>query len=200
MIVLVSYIDKGDVLGWCNIQLRGKLTEDDIPNIIVEFAHTKVIGTLIQRKVKDIPEEDDDFHLLKFATMSFILELLCKSRMITQSSGDVLSDKFGDVAHDYQNSIPMFFFAQGSATQFLPLLPYETFRMYGFSFIDAYLKRAFYERTGNTFPAPKVIKDSTMGGYDWNGEGEFDTEEEDDENIIYDIGISDDEEDIEHWD
>lgn len=166
----------------------------------MDMAHTKVITTLVIKKIKEIPGSDDDYHFLKFATMSFILAMLCKARLVTQSSGDILRDRFSDVVHDYQRSNPLFFFAQGSSKPFLELLPYETFRMYGYSFVSAYVARAFYERTGSTVPTPKLAHDGTKGGYNWDQQAlsDFDELEEDVEAYPASLGISDDEDDIEY--
>ena len=164
MINLASFIEKSDIVEWVKIQLED-FEKDDLPEIIVDMATSKVLGELVKRRVKILPTEDDDNHFLKFATMSFTLELLCKSRKITQSSGDVLRDRFGDVIHDYQRSNPLFFFAQGTSESFMALLPYETFRMYGYAYCDSYMKRAFYDRTGNTIPHGKMSFDKTSRGY-----------------------------------
>ena len=164
MINLASFIEKSDIVAWVQIQLED-FEEADLPQIIVDMATSKVLAELVKRRVKDLPTEDDENHFLKFGTMSFTLELLCKSRKITQSSGDVLRDRFGDVIHDYQRSNPLFFFAQGTSESFMALLPYETFRMYGYAYCDSYMKRAFYDRTGNTIPHGKMSFDKTSRGY-----------------------------------
>ena len=161
-----SFIEKADIVAWVQIQL-GDFEEDDLPDIIMEMSHSKVFGELVKRRVKTLPTEDDTYHFLKFATMSFCLELLCKSRKITQTSGDILRDRFGDIIHDYQRSNPLFFFAQGTSESFMALLPYETFRMYGYAYCDAYVKRAFYERTGYTAPEIKITYDKTSRGFGW---------------------------------
>ncbi len=161
---MAEFINKADIVEWVKIQLAD-FGKDDLPQIIVDMATSKVLGELVKRRVKTLPTVNDDLNFLKFATMSFVLELLCKSRKITQSSGDVLRDRFGDVVHDYQRSNPLFFFAQGTSESFMALLPYETFRMYGYAYCDSYMKRAFYERTGNTIPHGKMAFDKTSRGH-----------------------------------
>ncbi len=161
---MASFIEKADIVAWVQIQLED-FEEDDLPQIIVDMATSKVLGELVKRRVKTLPSVDDDNHFLKFGTMCFALELLCKSRKITQSSGDVLRDRFGDVIHDYQRSNPLFFFAQGTSESFMALLPYETFRMYGYAYCDSYMKRAYYDRTGNTVTHGRMAYDKTARGY-----------------------------------
>jgi len=163
---LVSFIEKSDIVAWVEIQLEG-FVSDDLPDILLDMATTKVIGELAKRRVKDLPTEDDEFHFLKFATMCFCLDLLCKTRKITQTSGDIMRDRFGDIIHDYQRANPLFFFAQGTSESFMALLPYETFRMYGYAYCDAYVKRAFYERTGFTAPEITIVYDKTSRGWGW---------------------------------
>ena len=163
---MVSFIEKSDIVAWVQIQLDN-FVADDLPDLFLDMATTKVLGELVKRKVANLPTEDDEFHFLKFATMCFCLDLLCKSRKITQTSGDMMRDRFGDVIHDYQRANPLFFFAQGTSESFMALLPYETFRMYGYAYCDAYVKRAFYKRTGYTAGEIKISFDKTSRGYGW---------------------------------
>jgi len=176
---LAIFIEKADIVAWVQIQLED-FEEADLPQIIVDMATSKVLAELVKRRVKTLPTEDDGNHFLKFGTMCFALELLCKSRKITQSSGDVLRDRFGDVIHDYQRSNPLFFFAQGTSESFMALLPYETFRMYGYAYCDSYMKRAFYERTGHTLPIGAIVYDKTSRGFGWEIDDET-VDEADDE-------------------
>ena len=78
-----------------------------------------------------------------------------------------MRDRFGDIIHDYQRANPLFFFAQGTSESFMALLPYETFRMYGYAYCDAYVKRAFVERTGYATPQAVITFDKTSRGYGW---------------------------------
>lgn len=178
---MANFISKSDIVAWVQLQLEG-FKADDLPGIIIDMATSKVLGELVKRRVKILPTEDDENHFLKFATMSFALELLCKSRKITQSSGDILKDRFGDVRHDYQRSNPLFFFAQGTSESFMALLPYETFRMYGYAYCDSYVKRAYYDRTGFTLPQGKIVFDKTSRGFGWEIDDDI-VEQADDESF-----------------
>ena len=190
---MTSFIEKGDIVAWVQLQLED-FEEDDLPDIIVDMATSKVLAELVKRRVKILPAVDDENHFLKFGTMCFTLELLCKSRKITQSSGDVLRDRFGDVIHDYQRSNPLFFFAQGTSESFMALLPYETFRMYAYAYCDSYMKRAFYDRTGNTIPHARIAWDKTTRGFGWEIDEEV-VEESDDESFD-DISSNDEDLDV----
>ena len=166
MIALANFIEKSDIVAWVQIQLED-FKKEDLPDLFLDMATTKVIGELVKRRIKILPTEDDEFHFLRFATMCFCLDLLCKSRVITQTSGDMMRDRFGDIIHDYQRANPLFFFAQGTSESFMALLPYETFRMYGYAYCDAFVKRNFYERTGYTAPLITITFDKTSRGYGW---------------------------------
>jgi len=161
---LASFIEKSDIVAWVQIQLED-FEETDLPDVFVNMATTKVLGELVKRKVKTLPTENDTNSFLRYATMCFCLDLLCKSRKITQTSGDMMRDRFGDIIHDYQRANPLFFFAQGTSESFMALLPYETFRMYGYAYCDAYVKRAFFERTGHTAGEIEISFDKTSRGY-----------------------------------
>jgi len=162
----LKYVSKADIVAWINIQITA-IDASKIPDIVVEMAESKVDATLVGRTVKTLPTKNDDNNFLKFAAFCFALAILCKSRLITQSTGDVLRDRFGEVVHDYQRANPLFFFAQGTSQSFMALLPYETFRMYAYAFCDAYMKYAFKVRTGNYSPEPKFTLDRTSRGYGW---------------------------------
>ena len=161
---MASFIEKSDIVAWVQIQLED-FEETDLPDVFVNMATTKVLGELVKRKVKTLPTENDTNSFLRYATMCFCLDLLCKSRKITQTSGDMMRDRFGDIIHDYQRANPLFFFAQGTSESFMALLPYETFRMYGYAYCDAYVKRAFFERTGHTAGEIEISFDKTSRGY-----------------------------------
>jgi len=163
---LASFIEKSDIVAWVQIQLED-FEEANLPDIFLDLATSKVLGELVKRRVKTLPIENDENSFLRFATMCFCLDLLCKSRMITQTSGDMMRDRFGDVIHDYQRANPLFFFAQGTSESFMALLPYETFRMYGYAYVDAYVKRAFVERTGYSAAEIVITFDKTSRGYGW---------------------------------
>lgn len=163
---MASFIEKSDIVAWVQIQLED-FEATDLPDVFVNMATTKVLGELVKRKVKTLPTVNDTNSFLRYATMCFCLDLLCKSRKITQTSGDMMRDRFGDIIHDYQRANPLFFFAQGTSESFMALLPYETFRMYGYAYCDAYVKRAFFERTGYTQGEIKISFDKTSRGYGW---------------------------------
>lgn len=176
---MTSFIEKSDIVAWVQIQLED-FEEASLPDIFLDLATSKVLGELVKRRVKTLPTENDENSFLRFATMCFCLDLLCKSRMITQTSGDMMRDRFGDVIHDYQRANPLFFFAQGTSESFMALLPYETFRMYGYAYVDAYVKRAFVERTGYSAAEIVITFDKTSRGYGFEIDNDI-VDEADDE-------------------
>lgn len=171
MSAITKYITKEEIIGWVNLQ-NDDITVDDIPDDILNKAHVKVDATIVSKKCWDIsegvPTESDTLDFLKYATECFCLALLCKAGMITQTSGEVLSNRFGDVMYQYQRTNPLFFFATGASEPFMDLLPYETLRMYAYSFIKAYCKYRFYEKTGYKTVKPKLVVDKTSRGPGWN--------------------------------
>jgi hypothetical protein len=162
-----KYIDKGEIVSWIQIQ-NEDLTEEDIPDDFMNKGHTKTDAELVLKKCLTIPTKNDDLDFLKMATQCFILALLAKAGLITQTSGELLTNKFGDVMYQFQRTNPMFFFATGASEPFMDLLPYETLRMYGLSFIKAYVKYKFYETYGKVAPTPKLSRDPSSRGAYWN--------------------------------
>jgi hypothetical protein len=163
-----KYLTKTEILGWLTVQLEGA-TVADIPQIILDEAHAKVDSEIINKKCTGgIPSTVDDYLFLKFATLGFALSLLCQAGLITQTSGEVLTNKFGDVTYQFQRTNPLFFFAQGASKPFMDLLPYETLRMYAFGFIKAYCKIKFLASKGYSVPKPRIYVDKSSRGHFWN--------------------------------
>ncbi len=168
---ITKYITKGEIIGWVNLQ-NDSLSEDDIPDDILDKAHVKTDATIVNKKCWDkdvgLPTESDEALFLKMATQCYCLALLCKAGVITQTSGELMSNKFGDVHYQYQRTNPLFFFATGASEPFMDLLPYETLRMYAYSFISAYCKFRFYERTGYKSVKARLVVDKSSRGAYWN--------------------------------
>ncbi len=166
---ITKYITKAEIIGWVQLQ-NEKLT--DFPDDILDKAHVKTDATIVNKNCWDkdegLPTESDDALFLKMATQCFCLALLCKAGVITQTSGEVLSNKFGDVEYKFQRTNPLFFFATGASEPFMDLLPYETLRMYAYSFIKAYCKYRFYVKTGYKSARSKLVVDQSSRGAYWN--------------------------------
>jgi hypothetical protein len=187
-----KYVDKASILEWVNVQ-RPFLGEDDIPNIIMDKAHVKVDTVLMRMCIGNFPTENDSHNFLKMAAASFALAILCKAKIIAQTSGELLREQFRDIQIDYQRTNPLFFFATGTSKSFMDLLPYETLRMYGYAYLRAYCKYAFYLRTGQKQAKGKVVFDKTSRGAYWNEPTDYsdvaDSEYGDtlDEDWVYDV-------------
>jgi len=168
---ITKYITKDNIIGWVNLQ-NDKLTVDDIPDDILDKAHRKVDAEIVNKSCWDkdegLPIGPDEFGFLSDACQCYALALLCKAGVITQTSGEVLANKFGDVLYQFQRTNPLFFFATGASEPFMDLLPYETLRMYAYSFIKAYCKYRFYVKTGYKSVKPKLVVDHSSRGAYWN--------------------------------
>lgn len=168
---ITKYLTKNEIIGWVNLQ-NEKITVGDIPDDILDKAHVKTDATIVNKNCWDkddgLPTRADDALFLKMATQCFCLALLCKAGVITQTSGELLSSRFGDVMYQFQRTNPLFFFATGASEPFMDLLPYETLRMYAYSFIKAYCKFRFYEKTGYKTARSKLVVDQSSRGAYWN--------------------------------
>ena len=169
--VVEKYTTKADVLQWVNLQKPGAL-EANIPDMILDEAHAKVDAELVNKKCFDItvglPTEVDENNFLKFAAFSWCLALLCKAGTLGQTSGELLTNKFGEVMYQFQRTNPMFFFATGASEPFMDLLPYETLRMYGMSFTKAYCQFRFYKKYDRRKARSRFACDKSSRGYGWN--------------------------------
>lgn len=166
---ITKYITKESILSWVQLQ-NSKIT--DFPSDILDKAHIKVDADIVNKgcwdKDEGLPTESDEAGFLSMATQCFCLALLCKAGVITQTSGEVLSNRFGDIRYQFQRTNPLFFFATGASEPFMDLLPYETLRMYAYSFIKAYCKYRFYIKTGYKSVKPKLVIDHSSRGAYWN--------------------------------
>lgn len=162
-----KYITKAELLEWIQVQVP-KVT--NIPDRFMTKGHALVDRTLINMRVYDIPTKVDDLGFLKEAASCFILALACKARVITQTSGELLTDAFGEVKYQFQRTQPMFFFAQGTAESFQRLLPHETLRMMAIDFCKGYKQYyIFYsKRDKQKIPKGIVVRDKTSRGNYWN--------------------------------
>lgn len=115
----------------------------------------------------------DKNNLLKLAQICFYCDIAKNARQIEYVTGDVRGESMGrSYKKEYSNSMPMFFFAQGSSRPFFQLLPTETFRMRGYKYLQAYIRAYFYEKYGRRFVAPVVSQDVTSRGNGWEDEVE----------------------------
>ena len=170
MVLISKYLTKEEVIGWVQMQNPRK-TVDDIPDDLMNKAHVKVDAEIVNKGCfgsAGLPTESDDMDFLKYATQMFALALLAKAGMITQTSGEILSNKFGDVMYQFQRTNPLFFFATGASEPFMDLLPYETLRMYAYSFIKAYCKYRYFKTYGHKRPKALLVVDQSSRGAYWN--------------------------------
>ena len=162
-----KYITKLEILEWVNVQLEDA-TVDDIPNRIMNKGNRKVDAELSNLGIKTIPTKVDSNGFLKEAASCFVLSMACNARLITQTSGEVLSEKFLDIENKYQRVNPLFFFATGSSKPFMDLLPAETLRMLAFSFLRAYMQWLFIQKTGRRRAQGVAVRDRSSRGRYWN--------------------------------
>jgi len=169
--VITKYVTKDEIIQWINIQDTSKVV-NDIPDVILDEAHAKVDAEIVNKKCYNVdeglPTTVDDNNFLKFATFCFALALLCKTGMIGQTSGEIMTNRFGEVVYQFQRTNPLFFFATGASEPFMDLLPYETLRMYAYSFIKAYCMFRFHQKYGRLTPQIKFACDQSSRGYGWN--------------------------------
>ncbi len=134
----------------------------------MDKAHIKVDAVLMRMGYVVTPIRNDTHDFLKMGCASFALAMLCKAKIIAQTSGELLREEFRDIQIDYQRTNPLFFFATGTSKSFMDLLPYETLRMYGYAYLRGYVKWRFYQTTGKKYPVGKLAFDKTSRGAYWN--------------------------------
>ena len=137
----------------------------------VEMATTDV-NTELSMEGIPVTSVTDYGNFLKLAEICFYMDIAKNGRQIEYVTGDVRGEMSGRYKKEYSNSMPMFFFAQGSSRPFWQLLPTETFRMRAYKYIQAYTRQYFYEEYGRRFVAPVVMHDTTSRGYGWESEAE----------------------------
>jgi len=162
-----KYITKTEILEWVSIQLEDA-TIDNIPNRIMFKGNRKVDAELTNLGITTIPTGVDPNGFLKEAASCFVLSMACNARLITQTSGEILSEKFLDIEYKFQRVNPLFFFATGSSKPFMDLLPAETLRMLAFSFLRGYMQWLFIQKTGRRRARGVTVRDRSSRGRYWN--------------------------------
>jgi hypothetical protein len=162
-----KYVSKAAILEWCKIQVPNMVL-GDIPNHIMNMGHVKTDGELIRLGIISIPTKNDTNNFLKMAASSIILALLARARVIVQASGELDTDKFGEVTYKYHRVNPMFFFATGGTKPFMELLPEETLRMLFYTYLRAYMQWDFTQTYGRPWAKPVVVHDLSSRGAYWN--------------------------------
>ncbi len=142
--------------------LRPTFTVSNINTVWQSIAAANINKNLVAMGIQLPATDYDDF--LKNAEICLYMELACMNRIIESVVGDVLQEKMGRYEKQYSKSMPMFFFAKGPSTPFLHLLPHETWRMQGYSLVDAYVWNYFYRTETHAFPTTTVTQNTA---YDW---------------------------------
>lgn len=123
----------------------------------------------------DAPAVDRN-NLLKLAQLCYYMDISKSTRQIEFVTGEVQEELSGKYKKKYTNSMPMFFFSQGSSRPFFQLLPTETFRMRGYKYLQAYVRAYFQEKYSRNYVRPVVMQDNTTRGLGWEIENVDETE------------------------
>jgi len=168
----VVYANKEDVLAIMKF-FRPDFTVNNISDDIQSMSYTDIISSLVRKQVP-LPAADL-YSILKAAEICFYMEHSAMARETENAFGAIKEETMGRYTKKYENGMPMFFFAQGSSTPFLELLPHETWRMRGYKYVTAYVD--LYARLYCTAVYGAVTQDNTARGYepfvtptDWNSD------------------------------
>jgi len=147
------------------LKLRPDYTVININDQMHALATADVNAVLVERYI--FPPVDDLHSLLKRAEICFYLEQAGMTREIENAFGVLRNEKVGSYSKQYENGMPMFFFAQGSSAPFFALLPHETWRMRGYKYATVYTN-AYFEATKATLSKYSYAAHDTTGrGYNW---------------------------------
>lgn len=164
----MTYAGKNDILNIMRF-FRPNYTEENISDEIQSLAEADVNAALLHKFIS-LPVTDR-YGLLKSAEICFYLEHSAMARELENAFGVIGQETIGKYTKKYENGMPMFFFAQGSSTPFLELLPHETWRMRGYKYIttfSTYYAKSLMTATRSQFGA--VAQDSTARGHGWSTE------------------------------
>lgn len=165
-------------------------TSAQISNVLMKMINALIDQWIIEHGLR--PKNiNDRFNLLWTAAICMGLELLCNTRQVSWSTGDVALEKLNRVTYGYQRWQPMFFFATGSSRPFEGLLPHATYRMMAYSLVRAYCDDDFFKKYGSQRAIPVLTVDQTSRGFGWNTDEGFVTAEDMDSRV-WDDDTSDD--------
>jgi hypothetical protein len=131
----VTYANKEDILAIMKF-FRPDFTVANISDDIQSMCFVDIISSLVRKRVT-IPAADL-YDLLKAAEICFYMEHSAMARETENAFGAIKEETIGKYTKKYENGMPMFFFARGSSTPFLELLPHESWRMRGYKYVTAY--------------------------------------------------------------
>lgn len=171
----MAYATDADILSAVNQFRRPDHPLTSVSAIIHKAATAEVNKSLGLLGISSTDIVDID-NLLDIAETCFALELYSESRQMETIFGAVRTERAGKITKQYDSSMPMFFFAQGSDIQFLPLLPHETWRMRGYLCCQAWITLSYSTRHTNS-PYGVSAHDNTGRGYGYDN---------DDYEVLYD--------------
>lgn len=161
-----KYATKEDIVFF--VQLFNEDFDGDlITNTFLKMCNAKIDAWIIEhgKRPKNI---NDRFNLLWSAVICIALEILCTTGQMSWSTGDVALQKLNRATYAFQRWQPMFFFATGASDPFKGLLPHETYRMMAYAYVESYCRDDFFAQYGTPYPIPRVSKDNTSRGWNWN--------------------------------
>jgi hypothetical protein len=133
---------------------------DDIQSLSTADIHAELLKGNLALPVHDIS------NLLRSAEICFYMEHMGMTREIENAFGVLKQETIGRYTKQYENGMPMFFFAQGASAPFLQLLPHETWRMRAYKYTTAFIE-AWFQQNSTKSKYGCIIHDNTMRGKGW---------------------------------
>ena len=161
-----KYASKDDLVYFVKL-FNNKFDEDKIQDRFLILIDAKIDQWIIEHGVNP-RGRPDRLNLLWSAVICMSLEWLCYSGDMAWSTGDVALQKLNKVTYGFQRWQPMFFFATGASDPFKGLLPHETYRMMAYAYVEAYCRDDFFKEYGTVYPIPRISRDNTTRGWNWN--------------------------------
>lgn len=161
-----KYASKEDIIFFVKL-FNSDFDDSKVDDRLLKISNAKIDAWIIEHGKR--PQNiTDRFNLLWSATICICLELLCYTGELSWSTGDVALQKLNRATYAYQRWQPMFFFATGASDPFKGLLPHETYRMMAYAYVESYCRDDFFVQYGTPYPIPRVSKDNTSRGWNWN--------------------------------
>ena len=161
----LAYNTKESILAFVTLFRPDFTAEIDIPDALLTSATNRVNVALLMQGIYGTVT--DYAGILAQAELFYYLETAQMVRQFESSFGVVNEVKAGNWVRKYENSTPMFFFAQGGNERFIQLLPHLTWQMQANMAVNAYV--TWYTKvnsSGGEYGA--IQQDVTPRGYGWD--------------------------------
>ena len=148
---------------------RPDFTDNTSINVLWHASATAEVNVYVVKAGYNPVTSTDQLDFLKLAEICFYFEIASQNRQIEFTIGGIAEERLGRYSKKFDTAAPMFFFAQGKATEHEKLIPHDTWRTRGIKLITGWTDYTQQLEPANEgFNFAVVTQDSTIRGEGWD--------------------------------